>query len=195
MAIPAKLNLTIHQGTTFSEVLRWEGSTKVYKIITNVTNAAPAVLTSVAHGIPEGWRVKVTNVVGMTQINSSDTYRKATVLTSDTIELNEINAAGYSTYTSGGILEYNQPTDLSGYTARMQIRARVDSTDTLKDLTTENGGILINNTDKTITINISATDTAAFTWTTGVYSLELVTGSTVSTLLVGNVYLRKEVTR
>lgn len=195
MAAPAKLNLTIYQGSTFSEVLRWESSNRVYKPITGITAAAPAVITSTAHGIPDGWRVKVTNVVGMKEINSSDTYRKAKLLTADTIELNEVNAVGYTAYTSGGILEYNQPIDLTGYTARMQIRSKLESTEILVSLTTENSGIVINNTTKTITIVITATATTAFTWTTGVYSLELIVGTTVNTLLTGNVTVKKEVTR
>lgn len=191
----SRLNLTIHQGSTFSEVLRWESATKVYKAITGITAAAPVVVTAGTHGIPDGWRVKVTNVLGMTQVNSSDTYRKATLITADTIELNEINAAAYTAYASGGTLEYNSPVDLTGYTARMQVRSSVSSDTILLDLTTENGGILLDDTTKTITIIISATNTALITWTKGVYSLELVIGTTVSTLVTGNVYVQKEVTR
>lgn len=195
MTAPSKLNLTIYQGSTFSEVLRWESPTKVYKTITSITQAAPVVVTSAIHGIPNGWRVKLTNVVGMKEINSIDTYRKATVLSADTIELNEINAVGYTAYTSGGILEYNLPVDLAGYTARMQIRSKLEDVAFLLELTTANGGIEINNTTKTITLIISATNTALITWLTGVYSLELISGTTVSTLINGNITVKREITR
>lgn len=195
MAAPAKVNLTIYQGSTFSEVLRWESSTKVYKPITGITAAAPAVLTVSAHSVPNGWRVKVTNVVGMKEINSSDIYRKATLLTTNSIELNEVNAVGYTAYTSGGILEYNLPIDLAGFTARMQIRAKLESDTVLIDFTTENGKIVINNTDKTITLVLTAAETAAITWLTGVYSLELINGTNVTTLINGSVSVKKEVTR
>lgn len=196
MAAPAKLNLTIYQGSTFSEVLRWESPTKVYKPITGITQAAPAILTVASHGAPNGWRVKVTNVVGMTQINSSDTYRKATVLNANSIELNEVNAVGYTAYTSGGVLEYNLPIDLTGYSARMQIRGKLEDATHLLELTTGlDGRIVINNTDKTITLTIDATTTAGITWTTGVYSLELIVGNVVTTLLTGCVTVKKEVTR
>ena len=195
MATPTKLNLTVYQGSTFSEVLRWESSTKVYKSITNISQAAPAIITSANHGVVDGWRIKITNVGGMKEINSTDNYKKATVLTSSTIELNDTNAVGYTAYTTGGILEYNLPVDLTGYTARMQIRAKLESDIVLLSLTTENGGIVINNTTKTITLVIAATDTTTITWLTGVYSLELISGSTVSTLITGNVTVKKEVTR
>lgn len=192
----AKLNLIIYQGSTFSEVLRWEGPTKVYKPITGITQAAPAILTVAAHGVPNGWRVKVTNVVGMKEINSTDTYRKATVINAGSIELNEVNAVGYTAYTSGGILEYNTPIDLTGYTARMQIRSKLEDTAVLLELTTGvDGRIVINNTDKTITLVIDAVTTAALTWLTGVYSLELIVGTVVTTLITGCVTIKREVTR
>lgn len=195
MAAPAKVNLTIYQGSTFSEVLRWEGPTKVYKPITGITQAAPAVLNIASHGAPNGWRVKVTNVIGMKEINNTDTYRKATVLTGNSIELNEVNAVGYTAYTSGGILEYNQPIDMAGYTARMQVRSKLEDPTVLLELTTENSKITIDNVNKTITLLIAATDTTALTWVTGVYSLELIVGTTVTTLIAGSITVKKEVTR
>jgi hypothetical protein len=191
---PSKLNLKIFQGSTFAEVLRWESSTKTYIPITGITKTAPVVITAPAHGIPVNWRTKVTNVSGMKEINSSD-YYVVTATTTNSITLNEVNALAYTSYTSGGVLEYNQPVDLNGYTARMQIREKITSTAFIKELTTNNGGITIDNSAKTITINISATDTALLTFKTAVYSLELVTGSTVIPFIYGSVSLDTEITR
>lgn len=84
--------------------------------------------------------------------------------------------------------------NLTGYTARMQIRQRITG-DTLIALTTENGRIALGGSAGTVTLTISASDTAAIT-TDGVYDLELVSGSEVVTrLLQGTVTLSKEVTR
>ena len=91
MAAPAKINFKLYQGSTFNEVLRWESSTKVYKPITSITQAAPVVVTATAHGVPTGWRIKITNAGGMKEINSSETYHIATKLTDNTLELNAIN--------------------------------------------------------------------------------------------------------
>jgi hypothetical protein len=193
---PSKISFKVYQGSTFSEVLRWESSRKAYKTITGISNAAPCIVTSTAHGVPDGWRVKVTNVVGMTDINSTDTYHVATKLTADTIELNGINSVGYKVYTSGGILEYNTPIDLTGYTARMQIRGKIDDAGTIAELTTENSGITISTANSTITITISATATALYTFSTAVYSLELVSsGGVVTPFITGTMTLVKEVTR
>lgn len=195
MAPPAKINLKVVQGSTVEEVLRWESPVQGYKSITGITKAAPAVITAVGHGLPVGWRVKITNVVGMKEINSEDTYHIVSDSTSDSVTINSLNTLGYTNYTSGGVLNFNVPEDLNGYTARMQIRQKLTSTDIIKELTTENGGIALDNAAKTITINISATDTAAFTFTTAVYSLEMVKSGDVQCLVTGTITLDKEITR
>jgi hypothetical protein len=195
MVAPVKLNFKVYQGSTFRQVLRWESSAKIYVPITAITKTAPVVVTAVAHGAPLGWRAKITGVLGMKEINDTENYRLITVKTADTVTFNEVNAAGYTTYTSGGILEYNSPVDLTGYTARMQLRSTLDSSTVIQELTTANGGILIDNTYKTITVVLTATQTAALTFSSAVYSLELVSGSEVYTFCTGTLTLVKEITR
>lgn len=196
MTTPVKLNLKVYQGSTFKEVLRWESSTKVYAAITAIAKSAPVSITAVSHGIPVGWRTKVTNVLGMKEINSSETYHTVTATTTDTVIINAVNALGYTDYTSGGVLEYNQPVDLTGMTARLQVRSALASDTVLLELTTENAGIVINTTLKTITLVITAVATAAFTFTTGVYSLELQNAAgEVFPFTTGNVTVVQEVTR
>lgn len=193
-AAPIKLNLKIYQGSTFKQILRWESSTKVYVPITGITKAAPVVITAAGHGIPLGWRARVTNALGMKEINSSD-YSLVTDKTTDSVTFNQVNSLGYTTYTSGGVLEYNQPVDLAGYTARMQIRPKLESDIVIQSLTTENGGITFDNTLKTITLYISAADTTLLSFAQAVYSLEFVYNSEIIPFATGNVTLQKEVTR
>lgn len=85
--------------------------------------------------------------------------------------------------------------NLSGYTARMQVRATVDAPTTVLSLTTENGGITLGGALGTIALSVSATSTAALTPGTFVYDLELVSGSTVTRLVQGTFTVRPEVTR
>lgn len=117
--MPEKINFKIYQGSTFKEVFRYESSSKAYAAITGITKAAPMVVTSIGHGIPIGWRVKVTNVVGMKEVNSSDNYLVVSATSTDSLTFNDVNSIAYTSYTSGGVLEYNAPVDLSTYTARM----------------------------------------------------------------------------
>jgi hypothetical protein len=191
----AKINYKLTQGSTFREVLRWESNEVIYKPITAVTKSAPVSITSVGHGLVEGWRFRVTNCGGMREINS-DQYHSASVVDVDTITINKINSLSYTTYTSGGVIEYNKPVDLTGMTARMQLRSNVASDVVINELTTENGGIVLDNALKQIRLNISATITTGFTFTTAVYGLELVSsGGIVTPLAAGNIQLTKEVTR
>jgi len=195
-------DITITKGKTFSRVLRWESGPIVYKPITGITLAAPAVVSAAAHGVPDGWRVTIVSALGMRQINAKNDpprttdYHKATVLSAGTIELNDVNSAGFDAWTSGGYVQYNTPVDLAGYTARMQIRASLEATAFLIELTTTNGRIVIDNALKTITITISAIDTAAITWKSGVYDLELISaGLVVTQLLSGVVTVVEEATK
>jgi hypothetical protein len=196
MASPTKLNLKVYQGSTFRETLRWESALKVYSPITNISKSAPMVVTAASHGAPVGWRVKISGALGMKEANTGDSYLTTSEVTANSATFNQINALNYTTYTGGGVLEYNQPVDLTGYTARMQVRAKIDDTAVIKELTTINGGVIINNTTKTIQLYMSATDTAAFSFQSAVYSLELVSsGAEVTQLVNGTLTLVREVTR
>lgn len=195
MAAPIKLNLKIYQGSTFKQVLRWESATKVYVPITNISKSAPVVITAANHGIPLGWRARVTNAGGMKEANSLD-YQIATSTTQDTVTFNQVNSLGFSAYTSGGVLEYNQPVPITGLMARMQIREKLNSPTVIHELTTANGGIVFDNNFKTITINIPDNITSTFTFTSAVYTLEFedLNGET-NTFAKGSIVLEKEVTR
>jgi len=85
---------------------------------------------------------------------------------------------------------------LNTWTARMQIRDKISSATMLFELTTLNGGITLGSNVGEILLFISDTDTTSFTWTSGVYDLEMIspTGA-VTRLLQGNVKIIDEVTR
>jgi hypothetical protein len=196
MAAPIKLNLKIYQGSTFKQILRWESSTRVYIPITAISKSAPLVVTAPVHDLPVGWRARVVGAGGMQEVNDLD-YQIATETTTDTVTFNQVNSLGFSTYTSGGVLEYNKPASLANLTARMQIREKLTSTTVIHELTTENSGIVFDNTYKTITLNIPDSATEDFNFTTAVYLLELVNSVTgeVYPFARGSVSLEREVTR
>ena len=86
--------------------------------------------------------------------------------------------------------------DLTGYTARMQIRETVDATTTIYEATSAGGEITTTPLEGKVVLTIDATDTSAFTFSTAVYDLELeATDTTVIRLVKGKVKLDKEVTR
>jgi len=88
------------------------------------------------------------------------------------------------------------PVDLTGFTARMQIRRRVHSDEVLAEATTENGYIVFGDDQGTIEISIPASVTEGFDFKRGVYDLELESsGGIVTRLIQGCVYVSREVTR
>lgn len=195
-----ELDLEIIQGSTFKKIMRWEVQPLVYKPITAIAKEAPVKITAIAHGLTEGWRVAVANVVGMTEINAKNTppktkdFHPVTLVDVDKITLNDVAADGYTTYQSGGHLVYYTPQNLGGYTSRMTIKDKVGGV-SLIDLTTANSKILLDVGLNTITLILSATETSALVFKKAVYDLELVSGAGVVTaLLRGGVTLIKEVT-
>jgi len=87
------------------------------------------------------------------------------------------------------------PINVTGYTAKMQIRPAVGDPTVLATLTTSNGGIIMGDTDGKITLYMSDSTTLAFTWVTGVYDLDVVSPTGfVTRLLEGNVTVSQAVT-
>jgi hypothetical protein len=199
--MPATKDLTILQGKTFNLVLRWETTPVIYKAISGISQTAPVTITCPSHGLVEGWRAAVSAVKGMTEINAEANavkdkdYHSVTAVDANTIQFNDVNAASFKAYVSGGYVQYNTPVDMVGFSARMSIKDKVGGTE-LFSLTTANTRIAIDNAAKTIALNITAADTEdILTWTKGVYDLEMVSPADVVTqILSGKVVVTREVT-
>jgi hypothetical protein len=89
-----------------------------------------------------------------------------------------------------------QPINLVGYTARMHVRESFDSEEILIDLTTENGGIVLDPPAGGIELRFVPEHTIGAFWTSARYDLELVSsGGEVTRLLKGKFKLLREVTR
>lgn len=86
--------------------LTYDGGAAI--IISKITKANPAVVTAAAHGLSDGAQVRVTAVVGMTELNNN-VYTIGTVVGTDRFQLRDktdavnINSTGFTTYMSGGI--------------------------------------------------------------------------------------------
>lgn len=89
------------------------------------------------------------------------------------------------------------PIDMTGWTARMQIRPELTSDTVLSDLSTENVGITLNyGTLGAIRIFISTRETNSFNWSAGVYDLEVYDPSfECYRILKGKVKIDPQVTR
>lgn len=188
---PAKLDLHIVQGSTLRDTLRLMQPRYEYRPITAL-GGAPLRLT-VDHGLPGNWLAWVEGVSNMQGVNRSQRERphRVTVIDADTLEINALSAFGLNP--TGGQLIYKPPVDLTGAKARMQIRAGLGGA-LLLELTTENDGLAITGPG-TLIRTLSAAQTAALTWTDGVYDLEVqFPDGTVQRYLQGAVTVSREVT-
>ena len=86
------------------------------------------------------------------------------------------------------------PLNLTGYSARMQVRETYDSEDTLVSLTSP-GDITLGGALGTILITIQPAVTSILQFVEGVYDLELVSAGVVTRLLQGKATISREVTK
>ncbi len=200
-------DLSLVAGTSFSLVLRWESAPILRKAITaiSVATGAPRITVD-GHGIPDGWRVAVTGVKGMTELNAEDParlrdsdYHQATVIDANVIELNEVNGADFRPWTSGGVVQWNTPVSLAGFTGRLRVEDRHGGTLLASNLVADDPldilELLIDDTLKTVTAVFPAAATTALAGKSGVWEVEMVSGDAtpvVTQLLRGTVSVGKE---
>lgn len=193
---PASIPLRVIQGTTLNKVLRLMQPGRVYKEISAIAAAAPVLITVPGHGLPGTWPVWFRGVAGLNGINREpDSTRPwmAEVVDVDTLRINAIDATGQKG--QGGRLIYLPPVDLTGVIGRLQVRAAVGSSEVLLELNTTNGGLVIDGLGL-LRIHLSATQSAALAWKSGVYDLELTfSDGTVTRFAEGDVVVSQEVTR
>lgn len=86
--------------------------------------------------------------------------------------------------------------NLTGYTARMQVRQNASAEEVLLELSTTNSKISITPLTGTITLIFSAATTAAIDWKRGKYDLEMTSADgTVTRLIEGEITVSREITR
>jgi hypothetical protein len=86
--------------------------------------------------------------------------------------------------------------NLTGYSARMQVREKHTSTTASVNLTNTNGGIVLGGVSGTIRIVVSAAQSSELTAKEYVYDLELVSsGGIVTRLIEGKFIVTPEVTK
>lgn len=90
---------------------------------------------------------------------------------------------------------FGSPHDLTGRTFKMQVREKHGDDDILIDLSTENGGIILDGPDGAIRLIVPAEITTLLPALTGVYDIEMKDGSIVTRVIQGKFSISPEVTR
>lgn len=102
--------------------------------ITAITKADPAVVTSAGHGMSDGDVIKITGIVGMTELN--DGVFVVNVLSANTFELVDVNSTAYTAYSSGGKFDkaaFSNFCELTGYNRQGGSSPEIDSTSLCSD--------------------------------------------------------------
>lgn len=89
----------------------------------------------------------------------------------------------------------NAPINITGYSARMQIRKTYDDTPSISLTSAVGGGIVLGGVSGTIDITIAASVTDDITILRGKYDLELELAGVVTRLIQGTVCISREVTK
>jgi hypothetical protein len=89
----------------------------------------------------------------------------------------------------------NVPLNITGYSARMMVRAQPSSSTIILDLSSNNGKITITGVTGVITINITSSEMDTIPARSYRYDLELVNGDVVIPLLEGAFIVTPQVTR
>lgn len=116
----AELPLQIARGCHFALALQPSTVTRGYQAVAAVANAAPLRLTVTAHGLPNGWTAKPIGTGSSPLLRLGEQI--VTVVDADTLEINAVHALDWPAYEGGVQLVYLEPLDLSGYSARFEVR-------------------------------------------------------------------------
>jgi hypothetical protein len=82
------------------------------------------------------------------------------------------------------------PSDLTGWTARLQAREGIDDADAVIDITPT-----VDDDASTVTIHIPGTDTDGYDWLSAVYDMTITDGSASRRILQGAITVDPAVTR
>jgi len=193
-------DLVILQGTTFRKAFNWFAGAQQRRGIELITPGFPTIITITGHGLTIGavTPMSLFDIKGMPQLNTTDCEAvEATYVTDDTFSV-PINTIGREWVDPSGAATWFEPSDITGFTARMQIRPDKTSTEVIHELTDGGGGITFDLASAAVLLEIEAADTTLFDFRTAVYDLEVI-GPTpdfhVTRLVEGEVSLDTEVTR
>lgn len=169
---PACIPLRLVRGATYRDTRRFMQPRREYRDISAVEPTAPLRLSVPGHGLAGDWLAWVAGVTGFSDLNRApgrQSPHRVEVIDDNTLEINAISGVGQKP--AGGQLIYQPAVDLAGATARLVVREREEGGAVLLELTTGTG--ITAGGPGALVIEVSAADTAAITWASGWYHLDV----------------------
>jgi hypothetical protein len=155
--------------------------------ITNVSGNGTTVTYTAANSFSAGQIVTVDQVIPYIY-----NLQEVEIATASATQFTVTNAAT-GNYVSGGLA--TAPLDITGYTAKMQMRSYPNSPTAVLTLTTENGGIVITGATGNIQLHATADQTGAVNQGPYDYDLEIYQSTSVTRVIQGQVEVSAQVTR
>ncbi len=164
------LNLVIPWHAGLDRTSTYRQAPTVRRAISAITKANPGQVTAAAHGFVTGDKVFLSKLKGMAQ--ADNLAYTITVLDADNFTLG-VNTSSYDAYVSGGFADNGKPIDLTGYTARMEFRAKQTYASPALSLTS-GSGITLGGTAGTVRFVITEAQAIALTLAAGTHELILI---------------------
>ena len=196
MSIPT-FELGMAQGTDWATTFNWYGGGKFMAPIEEIDPGYPTRIKVTSHLLPSAsdTPIIISGVEGMEILNSKDTGIELCARVDDNYFEVPISTVGKEWRIGKGEITYYRPTDITDFTARCKFRKYWHSADVLSELTTENGGIVLNADDASIQLQRTAAQTAAFVFDKCVFDVELISpGGAVTRVAQGTIRLSREAT-
>lgn len=168
----ARVPMCIARGATYRDTRRFMQPRREYRPISAIAQTAPLRLTAPGHGLDGDWLAWIAGASGFPNLNREpgrQAAHRVEVIDADTLEINSLSGVGLNP--SGGQVIYQPPVDLTGATARLEIREREEGGSVL--LALASGAGISPGAPGTLVVEIAAADTAAITWTSGWYHLDI----------------------
>lgn len=176
--ITPQFHLYIEQGTNFDHTFQWLAGGMFMAPIELIEEGYPTVITVTAHGLNtvSAHPVIISGVEGIPRLNSEGAELPLVTRVSSSKFSVPISSVGKQWVPGTGELTYHIPTDLTGYTARCVIRRNWYDATAIHEMTTENGGVILGADDGSIQLLIDKADTAAFSFRSAWYDVDLIAG-------------------
>lgn len=200
MTVPT-FDLTITKGKTLAQSFGYHDEQLVYRNITAMPSKAPVRLTVTGHGVPDNWAVRIERTRAPAELNTPEgEYWTPLVVDADTLEFDQLDMVGAKAFAAPSVLVYPRPADLEGWKARMQIRDRIGGAVLLSfssdPADQADGTIEVDVANSAFVIGLDAGQTAAISWSSGTYDLEVIRpdGAVVAVIGPSRVVIAPEVT-
>jgi hypothetical protein len=181
--------MAVTYNTTMDQGADWY-ITFIYKQpaeITNITGNGTTVTFTATNGFTPGQIVSIDGV-----LPSQYNLQNVTVATA-TGSLFTVTNPATGTYISGGLA--TSPVNVTGYTARMQLRSLPQDANAVLTLSSATGEISVGGVNGQFDVHATAAQTGAIDEGTYYYDIEITSAGIVTRLAQGQIVVTPEVTR